>query len=144
MLEILLVIAAIAILAGIVIFAINPGRQMSQARNTQRRSDVNEILNAIYQYDIDNGQFPAGITTKTASTDCPLYLELEICKTPATDCTSLSELITNAKYIVAIPVDPGPYTDTTHSGYAVMMDANSRITVCAPHSEIDQVISVTR
>lgn len=64
LLEILLVVAAIAILAGIVIIAINPGKQLATVRNTSRRSDVSAIVNAVYQYALDNsGSFPNGINT---------------------------------------------------------------------------------
>ncbi len=64
LLEILLVVAAIAILAGIVVVAINPAKQLAQTRNAARRSDVSAILNAIYQYAIDNtGLVPNTIDT---------------------------------------------------------------------------------
>jgi len=49
LIEILVVIGMIALLAAIVIVAINPARQFAQGRNTQRTSNVNTILNAIGQ-----------------------------------------------------------------------------------------------
>ena len=54
LIELLLVIGIIAILASIVIVAINPTKQLADARDAQRRSDVNTVLNAVYQYAIDN------------------------------------------------------------------------------------------
>jgi|SRR3989339_131988 len=76
LLEILLVVAAIAILAGIVIVAINPGKQLGATRNAARQSDINTIVNAVYQYSLDNsGLFPSNIDTNlrmlgTAGTGC--------------------------------------------------------------------------
>src|SRR5688572_14193924 len=62
LIEILVVMGIIAILAAIVLIAINPARQFAQARNTQRTSNVNAILNAIGQHIADNkGELPSGI-----------------------------------------------------------------------------------
>ncbi len=47
LIEILVVIGIIAILAAVVIIAINPARQFAQARDTQRQSNTNTILNAV-------------------------------------------------------------------------------------------------
>src|SRR5680860_1745799 len=64
LIEILLSVAIIAILSGIVIVAINPFKQLADARNTQRRADATTILNAVYQYTVDNsGSLPSTITT---------------------------------------------------------------------------------
>lgn len=140
LLEVLLVVAIIAILAGIVILAINPGKQLADTRNTQRKSDVNTILNAVYQYTIDNsGTLPASITTTST----------EICRsTVATStCTSLvnfTDYITlNEKYLTALPIDPQS-TSTAGTGYKIFKTANSRITVTAPSAENSQTITVTR
>lgn len=136
LLEILLVVAAIAILAGIVIVAINPNKQLADTRNAQRRSDVNTILNAVYQWSIDNkGATPSAITTSST----------EICKTGGT-CTGLIDLTvltTAGKYLVSMPIDPSS-TSTNGTGYFIVKDANGRITVNAPSAEQSQTISVTR
>ena len=146
LLEILLVVALISILAGIVIVAINPGKQLADTRNAQRRVDVNTILNAVYQYDLDAQAMPAGIATDTA---CGATATNEICKTGGT-CTNpnlvdLSVLTNAGKYLVAMPTDPSnPATNVNGTGYFVNKDANGRITVCAKNAENSATISVTR
>ncbi len=143
LLEILLVVAAIAILAGIVIVAINPTKQLGDTRNAQRQSDVNTILNAAYQYAIDNnGTLPAAIPT---SADCSGTATNEVCKTGG-DCTNLvdlSVLTASETYLVSIPTDPQGAT-TNGAGYHIAESANGRITVCAPDAEQSETISVTR
>lgn len=136
LLEILLVVAAIAILAGIVIIAINPSKQLADTRNAQRRVDVNTILNATYQYAIDNnGTLPANITTTATA----------VCKTGGT-CTGLidlSVLTASEKYLTSMPFDPNAST-TNSTGYNISKSANGRVTVAAPNAEQSATISVTR
>ena len=135
LIEILLVVAAIAILAGIVILAINPSKQLGDTRNAQRRSDVTTILNAVYQYSIDTGAIPSTITTT----------QTEICKTGAS-CTGLidlSVLTSGEEYLVSMPFDPNG-SSTNGAGYEIKKTGNNRVTVIAPDAEEGAIISVTR
>lgn len=137
LIEILLVVAAIAILAGIVILAINPTKQLADTRNAQRRVDVNTILSAVYQYAIDNnGTVPASITATAG----------EICQTDSTSCSSLvdlSVLTENETYLTAIPSDPSG-SSANGVGYEISKSSNGRVTVSAPDAEQGASISVTR
>ena len=75
LLEILVVIGMIAILATIVIVAINPARQFAQGRNTQRQANVNTILNAIGQRIAENkGTFEGVFTVGSNSYTCPVLI----------------------------------------------------------------------
>ncbi|MAZ40572.1 hypothetical protein CL654_00435 [bacterium] len=143
LLEVLLVVAIIAILAGIVILAINPNKQLGDTRNAERRSDVSTILNAVYQYALDNdGNLPSDITTSN----------LEVCATGGSCAgyADLSVLTNNERYLVSIPVDPqGATTSAANgTGYYIYQSSNGRVTVSAPaaltESSATSSISVTR
>lgn len=148
LLEVLLVVAIIAILAGIVIIAINPGKNLGDTRNSQRSADVNTIMNGTYQYILDNnGNLPAvgaragAVAISTTAT--------EICTTTAVSCTGLVDLAvltTSGKYLVAIPADPQCPTgcNANGTGYKIAKDANGRLIVNAPNAEQGKTISVTK
>lgn len=153
--EILLVVGIIAILAGIVILAINPTKQLGDARNAQRRSDVLTILNALYQYSLDNnGVMPTDVAGLTASPTCDAGGQAptnEICQEISGDetCTApiklYDTLVTaSSTYLTAIPKDPSVEVGADGTGYGVARLDSGRITVCAPKAESGVTISVTR
>jgi len=149
LLEVLLVVAIIAILAGIVIIAINPGKNLGDARNSQRSADVNTILNAVYQYELDNnGALPA-VGSRTGAVAITATAT-EVCAAAASTCTGLVDLnilSTNGKYIVALPGDPSCPTgcNANGNGYKIALTSNNRLQVTAPNTENGKAtITVTK
>ena len=128
LIELLVVISIIAILAAIVIVAINPARQFAQARESQRVSNVDAILDAIGQRMADN----KGIFAATG--ECPTITINATSSIDAGTGGSGLDLATNClvpTYIPSLPVDPsGPTAPST--GYTVRVDGNGRTMVCAP------------
>lgn len=147
LLEILLVVAAIAILAGIVILAINPSKQLGETRNVQRRADVNTILNAIYQYSIDNsGNLPSGIDSTVASSQV-LGTNTSGCDAGCTATTTVAACLNLSStlvptYIVGIPDDPS--ASSTFADYYVNKFTSGRIEVGACDPEQGATISIMR
>jgi type IV pilus assembly protein PilA len=138
LIEILVVIGLIAILAAIVLIAINPARQFRQARDSQRVSNVNAILNAVGQYLADHkGVLPTGITTTKQN----------IKNDGANICADLVPT-----YLPQLPSDPSatavasPCPATYDAGYRVVKDAAGRVTVSADGEEPAGTdnISITR
>lgn len=140
LIELLVVIGIIAVLAGVVIVALNPARQFSQARNSQRWSNVNAILNAIGQNIADNrGTFTcaAGAIPTTETEMATSTYDIGPCLVP--------------NYLPSMPFDPGDADAYWNSvtdygtGYNIVRDATTtRVTVSAPSAELGEVISVTR
>lgn len=147
LLEILLVVAAIAILAGIVIVALNPAKQLGDTNNAQRQADLNTIINAVYQYSIDNGgEFPGGIDDDQNSVQ--VLGTGSVCdntcgaETSDAQCLDLSDDLVPT-YLVDIPSDPTSGT-TTNTDYYIERDENSRITVGACDPAQGATLNVTR
>lgn len=117
LLELLIVLGILGILAAIVLVAINPTKQLNDARVADRNASAREIENAVSQYIIDGNTvsgLPIGATLAT-----------DICQTAitGTSCTDapvsgydLSALTPD--YLVSIPVDPSE-TGSLVSGYRI-------------------------
>ena len=147
LLEILLVIAAIGILAAIVLVAVNPNRQLAQARNAERKSEVIAISNAVYQFTMDNNGLPAGIdatlrnvVSTSGTTTCTIVGSVALA-------TNVSDFVTavtsTVSYVASIPRDPQVAT-TGCSDYLIQTVTGNRVIVSAPRAELSASISVTR
>lgn len=140
LIEILVVIGIIAVLAAIVLIAINPARQFAQANNSQRVSNVNAVLNAIGQYVSDNqGDLPSDVDGGAEE------ITEELCE----------DLVPT--YLPALPTDPKSFyegaaiveadcndLDTNGSEYRVELNVDNRIIVSAPSAELGETVQVTR
>ncbi len=126
LIEILVVIGIIAILASIVIVAINPAKQFAQARNAQREAAVSTILNAIGQRVADNKGVFAGIF---GAYTCPTIPDGSTNIGTGDGLIDLS-CLTPTYIPTGIPVDPNGGT-AVNTRYDVAVDAAGRYTVCA-------------
>ena len=129
LIELVVVIGVIAILAAIVLVAVNPGRQFAQSRNAQRHNDTTQLLNAIHQHSIDNNGTITALVTATA-------------QDAGTGGANLTTILVPT-YLSAMPVDPSGGTAAT-TGYTVVRDTSNRVTVTATSAELSQTISATR
>jgi len=144
LIELLVVIGILAILLAITLIAINPARQFGQANNTNRRSSILQILNAIHQYNAENANLPPSVSAIAVTT--PILFN-----STGSLGTLCGEIM--ATYLPALPVDPGitgaeNITDCAtanwDTGYTVERDEAGRITVSAPDAELNVTIEVTR
>lgn len=129
LIELLVVIGIIAILAAIVLVAVNPARQFAISRDTTRRNDLYQTLNALYQYSVDNnGDFPTQIdgTFRDLGTT-GLNLAPDLVPT----------------YIPTIPYDP-LNGDASTTLYVLAQEASGRLTASATAAEVAVPMTLTR
>lgn len=142
-LEILIVITAIAVVVVLALLAINPGKQGSDIRNTQRRADISYILTEVSTYSRENRGIPDSIPVND---DCVSFGN-EICKIGPYDCVDFVDLSflndPDSEDVIKIPVDP-LYVSVSGTGYYIVQDGEGGITVCAPYAERNENITFTK
>jgi type IV pilus assembly protein PilA len=126
LIEILVVIGIIAILATIVIIAINPGKQFAQARNTQRESNINSILNAIGQNIADNKGVFGGVCVTTLPVNTASTSIDNGAGGAGKDLSCLTPT-----YMPSFVIDPTTSVGVA-TGYWISVDGVGRVLICAP------------
>jgi len=142
LIEILVVIGIIAVLAAVVLVAINPSRQFKLARDSQRVSNINALLNSISQNIAEHkGVFVCGTNVMTLPSTTTIVksggggFDLAPCVVPT--------------YVSVLPYDPSDsgayYKDIGdyNTRYVIYQDSEGRVTASST-GEITTSISVTR
>jgi prepilin-type N-terminal cleavage/methylation domain-containing protein len=149
LIELIIVIAIIAILAAAIFVALDPARRLHESRNARRWSDVTNMLDSVVKHQVDNegalltavdglgdGEF-AQIGTGTDDLSCrnsvtphataaALCAQASAAGIAADDCIDLTALGTN--YLATVPNDPSDGTDEFTS-YYITKDANGAVTL---------------
>lgn len=148
LMELLLAVSIVGILSTVMIVAVNPGRQLAKARDSQRQTDLIAILAGVMQYasehsgdlpdtdaDPDTSNFPTSATCIGTSVSC-----FDLAGAGETG----DELV--PVYMVSMPHDPrfadetDPQSDT---GYTIFVDENGRLHAAAV-GEVEASITADR
>ena len=156
LIEILVVIAIIAILAAIVLVAVNPAKRFRDARDSQRRANVESILSAMQQNMVDN----KGIFTCSPAVTIPSTAATAGDMTSTAGGNNVDIAHCLSSYLAILPVEPGAPGQTAGSWtpgspptydtkYTIWMDTTTQqVTISAPQSTSETapapLISVTR
>ncbi len=148
--ELLIVIAVIAILAAAALVAIDPATRINEAQDSERWSAVNALMDAFLQSTVDHdGSYPSTITAdgltymiSTSSGAC----SVSGCPDTVTSCLDFDELSTDG-YIASLPTDPDGATSYGSAqggtGYTINVATNGIITVAACGGE-EETIEIAR
>jgi prepilin-type N-terminal cleavage/methylation domain-containing protein len=145
LIEVLVVIGIIAILASIVMVAINPARQFKLARDLQRSTNLDAILNSVHQNMSENkGIFTCSGTARPI----PTVMTRIKSSIPAGDPGDLADCLV-PNYVASLPFDPNMlgahFASTTDydTGYDIMVNTDGRL-VASSTGELTPSITATR
>jgi len=140
LIEVLIVIGLIAILAAVTVIALNPTKNYQDARNTERRGEISQIMNAINQYALESSNATGfsnlvGSIASCGGTDSNVVLSSQ------SGGVFIGSWVVPSQ-IAEIPSDPSSGT-ATDTGYDVCK-TGTRLTIKAPSAEAGATISLSR
>jgi prepilin-type N-terminal cleavage/methylation domain-containing protein len=151
LIELIIVIAIIALLAAATFVAVDPAKRIGEARDAQRWQDITAVADAYMKYVVDNtGSY---VTSTTDGTTYWIANAAGQTSAPST-CAGTSTVPTlfvdlhgliSSGYIGDIPDDPGG-TDNGSSDYYFYKDSTGKVIVgaCEKYSGTTNYPSVTR
>ncbi|PIR06949.1 MAG: hypothetical protein COV55_00810 [Candidatus Komeilibacteria bacterium CG11_big_fil_rev_8_21_14_0_20_36_20] len=150
LIELIIVVAIIALLAAATFVAVDPAKRIGDTQNAQRWSDVTALADAWMKYTVDNnGTVPT--TTSNITYQITKYggatSTVNICDATSTvNGTVWIDTLVDNGYIGSIPYDPNTdYVDgTTSTGYYLHYDGNHTLTVGACNTYNSATIRVKR
>ncbi|SRR3989339_601981 len=142
LIELLLVMGILAVLMFVVLTAINPNRQLGQARNARRQADIQSIIEAVSQYSIDKGYPPADIPQG-------LSLAKPLCQFSMTyaECDAMNGFhlrMLSGTYLPEMPKDPLLVQSGTGTRYKIYRNEDRRVFIFATGAEDGKSIWVAR
>ncbi len=154
--ELLIVIAIIAILASVVFVALDPLTRFREARDSRRWADISSLVNAVKVDQVDNGgSYLTAIANMTSGTvymigtattgcdDQNTYCDTAV--TSDTACVDTTGLVTEG-YLGSVPISPNGAGSWTASitGYTLQRSSSGIITARSCESENTTEISLSR
>jgi len=140
LIELIVVVAIIAIIAATVFVALDPGKRLHVSRNSRRWADVTTIAKAVKLYEADNAIAPAlinntGATVQMLGTGvtCPPTACTGV-SFPATNCT-INIATTLRAYLKSIPLDPTTGTAANTRYYVNMSGSVLTVGSCDSENE---------
>ena len=162
LIELLIVIGIIGFLAAAILVAVDPVKRIQDARNAKRWAEVNGVLNAILNKQVDdrslfNGSTPVLrdgttaaqiiVTTSAGLANCvttpPACAAVTTLNLSSTDSCFVNLSSLAPTYIASLPLDPnnGASNDT---GYYMRRGVEGRIEIGACNPDQGATISVKR
>ena len=141
LIELIIVVAIIAIIAAAVFTALDPAKRLHASRNGRRWSDVTAVLGAIKTYQTDNGgSLPSSIDTASGSVQ---FLGTSVGTCGSLTCVGQTVVSSSCgadftstlrPYLKSIPTDPST-GNASNTRYYVNQDAYGIVSVGACDAE---------
>jgi len=132
LIELIIVIAIIAIIATSIFVAVNPAKRIGQSRDAQRWSDLTAIAHSVEKYTADNGALPSDFSSSTIAIGDKIVLcnsaSSLTCDGTTDSCLVIDDADFLNIYLPEIPYDPAK-SSASDTGYYITRTTGDRLTL---------------